>query len=238
MNSLAKQSIYAVYPETWKAILWRDQQRMLKTGKILLSLITTFFFLLPIDHSGFMIVASSLLLAIYLSYALGCSDLIEMRESYAFTLPFRRADYFWSRLLAGLAILLSAIILMTTVTFFDLSSKFWSWFFQSGLATPSTIDEKELGDMLIIAIFAGTSLYLTNFALNSMITNIKQFSAMLSLALAIVFLPSVFLLTLLESANGYQELEFTDVAVFLMPATTALLLFQSLRIYLGKTPIS
>jgi len=134
MNSSHILKPTAICPETWRPILWREWQKSRKSLILIALLCAAFFLIVPIDLNGVGLLVATLIIGQYLAVTLGGGDISEGAERYAFILPLRRADYFWARYVAGLAIVVVFTGLAYVMNAGDLHRYFWGIFCESGLS--------------------------------------------------------------------------------------------------------
>lgn len=150
-----------VCTRTWRVILWREWQKL---GKVITALITAYvllFMVMPLDSNGALLLFAVIFAGQNLAITLGGGDVFEGSERYCFVLPLRRVDYFWSRYLAGLSLLVVLTGVSYVMNAFDLHRHFWALFCESGLADERRGDypKYDLGNYILCGIFAFSNSY-------------------------------------------------------------------------------
>jgi len=151
----------AIFPETWKPILWREWQKSRQGIHRSIFFFVAVFMIVPIDFDGVLLLVGTLIAGQHLAVVLGGSDISEGSERYAFTLPLRRADYFWARYLAGLILLSSLVGVSYLLNAYDLHRYFWGLFCESGLTGGRALAYPTfpLGYSILCGIFAYSNSY-------------------------------------------------------------------------------
>lgn len=224
----------AICPRTWRPILWREWQKSQKSIIRIALLFVAIFMVMPFDPNGFILLLATLLVGQYLAVILGGGDMAEGAERYAFILPMRRADYFWARYAAGVAILTSLVGVAFVMNAADLHRYFWGLFCESGLSDARELlyPETPIGNLILCGLFA----FSNSYCVAASSRRPAGLTASWFVGLMITYGAPALLLSIIAAMKEVNPKTLLESSIFVMLSAviSALVLSYLSRGYVGK----